>query len=78
MITVISQNTAERQEETRELFNNIRPYLDNGYNYTSALKKIGKISSKHRVYQTSWFRDLKEYGETQGYPYHKYMGRGFK
>ena len=78
MITVISQTTEERNQETRLLFNQIRPYLDKGYNYTSALKRIGRLGTHHKVYQTAWFRDLKEYGATQGYPYKDYNGKGFR
>lgn len=78
MIKVITQTTAERQEETENLFNQIRPLLDDGYSYTSALKKIGKLKVKNRVYQQAWFRDLKEHGKKMGYPYENYRGQGFK
>ena len=75
-ITVISQTTAERNEETRQLFNSIRPYLDKGYSYRSALNQIGKIRNMSGGYYTqSWFRELIEYGETQGYPYHMHKGK---
>ena len=77
-ITVISQTTAERRQETIDLFNEIKPYLDDGYSYTSALIKIGRTQKKNRVYQQAWFRELKEYGESQGYPYSEYNGVGFK
>ena len=76
MITVIEQTTAERRAETRELFNSIRPYLDNGYGYRSALNQIGKIRNMSGGYYTqAWFRELVEYGGTQGYPYHEYKGK---
>ena len=76
MITVISQTTAERNEETRQLFESIRPYLDNGHTYRSALNEIGKIRNMSGGYYTqSWFRELLSYGESQGYPYHQYKGR---
>ena len=78
MITVITQTTAERQEETRQLFEQIKPLLDEGYSYHSALKKIGKITSNCRFYQQAWYRDLTEYGGTVGYPYDKHKGKGFK
>ena len=77
-ITVISQTTAERRAETKELFESIRPLLDDGYSYHSALKKIGRITGNCRFYQQAWYRDLTEYGGTQGYPYDDYKGVGFK
>ena len=80
MITVIEQTTAERREETRKLFEQIRPLLDAGYGYNSALRKINKITpnSNAHYYQQGWFKELKEYGETQGYQYRKYSGKGHK
>ena len=80
MITVISQTTQERDEETRRLFESIKPYLDDGYSYTSALKKVGRINSKAKgyYYGQGWFRELKEYGESQGYAYTEYSGKGRK
>ena len=80
MITVIEQTTAERQEETKQLFEQIKPLLDEGYSYMTACIMIGKCEHKTRTvqYSRSWFSDLKEYGETQGYPYHKYNGKGCK
>lgn len=78
MITVISQTTQERENETIDLFNNIKPLLDDGYSYISALRKLGRITDKGRVFQRGWFKDLIRYGGTQGYPYEVYQGRGFK
>ena len=80
MITVISQTTAEREEETRLLFEQIRPLLDEGYGYNSALIKIGRIprGSRTGYYAQGWFKDLKEYGESQGYKYTDYSGKGRK
>lgn len=80
MITVISQTTAERNEETRLLFEQVKPYLDDGYSYTAALKKVGRITNnaKGYYYNQAWFRELKAYGESQGYEYIKYSGKGKK
>ena len=80
MIKVIETSTAERKQETIELFNEIKPYLDDGYSYTSALEKVGRITSKAKGYYycQAWFKDLKEYGESQGYYYTDYSGKGLK
>lgn len=78
MITVIEQSTSERQAETRELFEQIQPLLDEGYGYMSALIKIGRVTksnSKCGYYRHAWFRDLREYGESQGYDYNTYSGK---
>lgn len=71
MIKVVSQNTSERNQEIKNNFNLIKPYLDKGYSYIGACLEVGLAN--HRSYSsTGLFRDLKEYGETQGYPYKEY------
>ena len=77
MITVIEQNTEERKRETKELFESIRPLLDKGYSYMTACVMVGhcKDSLKNNYYTRGWFHDLKEYGKSQGYPYHIYSGK---
>ena len=77
MITVISQSTSERNEETRQLFEKIRPLLDDGYSYMTACVKVGRCEDhlKHQYYHYGWFKDLKAYGESQGYPYVRHSGK---
>ena len=76
MITVISQTTAERNEETKALFEQIRPLLDDGYSYMTACVMVGKCKGglKNSYYNFGWFKDLKAYGESQGYPYKDHKG----
>lgn len=70
MITVIEQSTTERQEETEKLFQEIKPYLDEGFGFHTSLEKIGRINKNTRLNRKNgWFRDLVEYGESQGYTY---------
>lgn len=80
MITVIEQTTAERRAETRRLFEQIKPLLDLGYSYNSALRKINRVTSysQGHYYNQAWFKELKEYGESQGYHYKDYSGKGCK
>ena len=75
MIKVIEQTTAERNAETRNLFNSIRPYLDDGHTYRTALIEVGRIGNSGGHFTQSWFRELTKYGETQGYPYAEYKGK---
>lgn len=77
-ITVIEQSTSERNEETVSLFNQIKPLLDNGFSYMGACIHIGRVPLKTRnsYYKKQWFRDLREYGESMGYDYQKYSGKG--
>ena len=77
MITVIEQSTDERKRETEELFLKIKPLLDKGYSYMTACVMVGrcKNSLKNNYYTNGWFNDLKKYGKSQGYPYHRYSGK---
>ena len=66
MITVIAQNTDERKQETIELFNQIKPLLDEGVCLTTATQQVKKLS--HRGFCSHrWYKDLREYAESQGY-----------
>ena len=79
MIKVIEQTTAERDKEIRDLFHAIRPLLDEGLSYRKALVRVGRIPDISAGYTNrAWFRDLKEYGASQGYPFEMYGFRGKK
>lgn len=65
-ITVISQNTEERQQETIDLFTKCQPYLDKGMKLVDALQ-IVKNTKHNRFYNQTWYKEIKEYAESQGY-----------
>lgn len=76
MITIVEQSTSERKQETKELFERIRPHLDEGYSYNNALILIGYVSKNVNLDRFhGWYRDLTEYGASQGYPFgeHSYV-----
>ena len=74
-IRVISQSTEERNLETVELFEKIKPFLDEGYIYSQAVSLvIGKNETFNR-FQDAWYRDLVDYGESMGYAYDDYSGK---
>lgn len=65
-ITVISQNTTERQQETIELFQKCKPYLDKGETLSNAVQKV--LQRHHnRFYNQAWYKELREYAYSQGY-----------
>ena len=64
MITIIETSTSERNAETVELFNKIKPLLDNGHSFNSALKLIGY---NHWTHSRGWYRDLVDYAKSKGY-----------
>ncbi len=73
-ITVITKTTNERNQETKELFEKIKPLLDDGMIYSTAVKKV---TGRTRVRkELGWFKELIEYGESQGYSYREYSASG--
>lgn len=68
MIKVIEQTTAERNLEIKYNFELIKPYLDIGYSYTNACMEVG-LANNRNCSAMRWFKDLREYGESQGYAY---------
>lgn len=67
MIRVISQTTAERNQETRELFNEVKPLMDKeDLTLGQAVKRIKQIPNTN-FYNQAWFKELKNYAKTQGY-----------
>lgn len=64
-IKVISQTTAEREEETRQLFLQLKPLMDNGYTLSKAVKQ--ELNIKHNAfYNQTWYKDLKKECIRQG------------
>lgn len=65
-IRVISQNTAERNAETKRLFLECKPYLDKGVSLARAAQIVTGVN--HQSYtQRHWYRELREYAESKGY-----------
>lgn len=64
---IIERTTEDCHNETVDLFNQIKPLLDNGESYSSACKIVlGKTSIGA---QLAWYKELIQYGESQGYHY---------
>lgn len=65
-IKVISQTTEERNKETKELFLKCKPYLDKGHSLTKATQIV--LGVNHQSYtQRHWYKELRNYAESQGY-----------
>ena len=56
--------------EIVELFNQIKPLLEQGHSYASAINMIDP-----NIMRTGQSKKIKEYGETQGYPISNYSRR---
>lgn len=74
-ITIVSQSTSERKQETVELFNQIKPLLDEGMIYTKAVKIVKGLPKEYSLTRRAWYRELLNYGVSQGYDPKAYSGK---
>lgn len=65
-IRVIELSTAEREEETRQLFLQCKPYLDKGMSLHKVVKIVKQINHTS-FYNQAWFKELREYAMSHGY-----------
>ena len=66
---IIERTDKDLENETRELFEKIKPYLDDGVSFTRALINVGK----GRNTRSRWYKDIREYTIQQGYEIKKSM-----
>ena len=69
---VISQSTKEREQETIDLFNKAKPYLDEGFSYRSAIIKALGLNPNSRFNTMRWYKDFVEYADAHSYPKTEY------
>ena len=69
---VISQSTKEREQETIDLFNKAKPYLDDGFSYRLALIKVLRLKPTYCFSHTSWYKEFMNYADAHGYPKSEY------
>ena len=63
---VIERTTDDIDSETIELFNEIKPLIDNGYSICRAVKTVKNLTSVNTG--LSWYKRIREYTISQGYP----------
>lgn len=69
---VISQSTKEREQETIDLFNKAKPYLDDGCSYRLALQKVLGKKPTCSFGGVRWYKEFVEYADAHGYPKSEY------
>ena len=70
---VICQSTKEREQETIDLFNKAKPYLDDGFSYRLALQKVLGKKPTCSFGGASWYKEFVEYADAHGYPKAEYI-----
>ena len=66
MIGVIERTSSDVDNETRELFEEIEPLIQQGHSICNAVKTVKNVSSVNT--KLGWYRRIKEYAIQQGYP----------
>lgn len=69
---VISRSTKEREQETIDLFNKTKPYLDDGCSYRLAIMKVLGKKPTCSFSDSRWYKDFVEYADAHGYPKTEY------
>lgn len=65
-IRVIETTTAERKQQTQDLFEQCRPLMDDGLTLGKAVRQVTGL--QHTAYYSRrWYKELKKYAESQGY-----------
>ena len=65
-IRVIETSTAERNQQTKDLFEKVKILLEEGWPFNKAVLHVtGRQSIGTQT--RGWYRDLKEYSISQGY-----------
>lgn len=73
-MSVIETSSDERYSQAKDLFEKIKPLLDKGWIYSRAVRKVTDKSSGYDICSKAWFKDVVEYGESQGYCKEDYWG----
>lgn len=69
-IKVIEQSTSEREQEIKDIFNEIKPLLDSGVAFTKAVMKY-KGYNHYGFQNLKWYKELRSYAVEQGYKLRK-------
>lgn len=69
---VICQSTKEREQETIDLFNKAKHYLDDGCSYRLAIMKTLGKKPTCSFGGARWYKEFMEYADAHGYPKSEY------
>ena len=64
---VIERTTQDIENETRELFEECKPLLDEGYGFYEAIRTVKKLSPSSNIGHLAWYKRFRAYAESQGY-----------
>ena len=70
---VICKSTKEREQETIDLFNKAKPYLDDGFSYRLAIMKLLGLKQHSCFSSRRWYKDFVDYADAHGYPKSEYI-----
>ena len=69
---VISQSTKEREQETIDLFNKAKHYLDDGCSYRLAIIKALGLKPNSNFSNKGWYKEFMKYADAHGYSKSEY------
>ena len=67
MLKIVTMTTSERKEETRRIFERIKPYLEEGLSWNKSFQKAGYFKKNYSWTNWAWSRDVVAYAKERGY-----------
>lgn len=64
---VIERTQADIDKETEDLYQQCKPYLDEGYTLHNAVKKVKGIKESSNVNNQAWYKRYRDYALEHGY-----------
>ncbi len=64
---VIERTSSDVDQETKELFEKCKPYLDKGMGFYETIRLVKNIPETSYFGGNSWYKRFREYAKTQGY-----------
>ena len=81
---IIERTDKDIENETKQLFDECKPYLDQGYGFPAAVRLVKGFSETHTFSSLAWYKRFREYAISKGYhartrkPYMGYVSTGEK
>lgn len=66
-IRIIERTNEDIEKETQQLFQQCKPYLDKGYGFYAAIRKVKGLSESHNFTHLAWYKRFRDYAISQGY-----------
>ena len=64
---IIERTQKDIENETKELFEQCKPYLDKGYGFYRAVSTVKGLPNTNNFGNQAWYKRFRDYAVSQGY-----------